>query len=182
MRALRKLNVQESIRKKRLVFDEHWTDKFNMVAVIFVFGQLVFYPVLIIAFEKPQNINDRFFIYGVFPIAIFAGCFGIYRGLTEKRLIKIETSHDQQTIKQAILCYAEKNQLEVYRNSGNCIIINSPTTIMMESDHKKSRIFLFADGVLLFTVIRDDFKINLPVFFTHLFVKRDLAKLLRTNV
>lgn len=150
--------------------------------VILIFGCLVCYPLMFIPLADFSSPNDQFFLYVIFPVVMLIGCYGFFRGITEKRLIKIDTSLDRESVKRIILRFAEDKQLEIHRNSAGCIILNSPSSIYNVTDYKKSRIFLYNDGVLLFTVIKDGYKINYPVFFTHLFVKRDLEKLLGTNV
>lgn len=178
MRELRKINIDASVSKKWLTFDEGWTDKFNRLTVLILFGQFIFIPVMLITHEKFTNPNDEFILHWILPTSTLIGVYGIFRGLTDKRLIEINTSHDRQTIKKIILEYAEKNQLEIYRKSNDLIILNSPSYIDINTSHKKTRIFFFNDGLLLFTVIRDNFKVDLPVFFTHFFIKHDLTKLL----
>ena len=179
MRELRKINIDISISKKWLTFDESWADKFNRLIVLMLFGQFIFAPLMLIAAESFTSSNDKFILYWVLPSSILVGLFGIFRCLTEKRLIKIDTLQDRQSIKKTILEYAEKNQLEIYRKSNDCIILNSPNSLDIHTPHKRTQIFLFKDGLLLFTVIRDNFRVNLPIFFTHFFVKYDLAKLLK---
>ena len=178
MRELQKINIVTSVSKKWLTFDEGWSDKFNRLTVLILFGQFIFLPIMLIANEKFTSPNDYFILHWVLPTSILIGLYGIFRGLTEKRLIKITTSQDRQTIKKTILEYAEKNQLEVYRKSNDCIILNSPSYMDINTSYKKTRIFFFNDSLLLFTVIRDNFKVDLPIFFTHFFVKRDLTKML----
>jgi len=178
MRELRKINVGASVSKKWLTFDEGWSYKFNRLAVLVFFGQFIFLPIMLIAQETFTGPNDEFILHWVIPTSILIGLYGIFRGLTEKRLIKINTTKDRQTIKKTILEYAEIHQLEVYRKSNDCIILNSPIYLDLNTAHKKTRIFFFNDNLLLFTVIRDNFRIDLPVFFTHFFVKRDLTKML----
>jgi len=179
MRELRKINIEDSVSKKWLTFDEGCLGKLNRLAVLVLFGQFIFLPVLMILNEKFISSNDEFILHWVLPISILIGLYGIFRSLTEKQLIKINTSQDRQTIKKAILEYAEKNQLEIYRKSNDCIILNSLSYMYINTSHRKTRIFFFNDGLLLFTVIRDNFKVSIPVFFTHLFLKHDLKKFLK---
>jgi hypothetical protein len=176
MREIRKINVSESIKKRQLIFDESWMDKFNTLAVLILFGQLIYLPLIVVNYDNLANTEETPTIYWTFPILILIGLYVIIRGLTEKRLIKVTTMHDKQTIRTALLDYADRNKFEVYRDSANCIILNSPNYMDLSSSTCKTRIFLFKDGLLLFTVIRDNFKINLPVLFTHLFIKRDIIR------
>lgn len=179
MRELRKINIQASISKKRLTYNESWLNIFARVTTLLLFVPCILYPVIMMATLQFTNANELFFLYLVFPVSILIGIYGIFRGLTEKRLIKIETSHGKETITEAILTLAKENQLEIFRKSANCIILNSSDPLSFSEDRKKARIFFIGDGMLLFTVMRFGYKANYPVFFTHLFIKRDLSKLLR---
>lgn len=179
MRELIKLNPEDSISKRRLIFDEGWLDKFNRLAVYVVFSPFIFLPVVMFMKEKFVSPNDEFILHWVLPTSFLFGLYIFYRNATEKRLIKVSTDLDRQTIKKIILEYAVKNQHEIYRKSDNCIILNEAYSDWT-SAHKKTRIFFFKDNLLLFTVIRDGFKLNLPTLFTHIFLKRDLTKLVKT--
>ena len=178
MRELKQLNPSESISKRRLIFDEGWNDKFNRLTVYVVFSPLIFLPIATLFKEKFVSTNDIFILYFVFPVSIAFGLYIFYRNATEKRLAKIETDLDRQAIRKLIIEYADKNQFEIYLKSNDCIIINESLE-SLSSAYKKSRIFFVQDNVVLFTIIRDNFKINIPTLFTHLFLKYDLTKLLK---
>jgi hypothetical protein len=179
MRKLKNLNPLESISKRRLIFDEDWNDKFNRLAVYLVFSPLILLPLLIMYFqEKYTNSNETFVLYWVFPISIILGLYMLYRNATEKQLVKINAQIDSLTIRKLLLDYAEKNNFEVYRKSNNCLIFNESFDIW-SSDSKKTRIFFVQDNNVLFTVIQDNFRLNLPTMFTHILLKRDITKLLK---
>jgi hypothetical protein len=178
MREIKKLNPTESISKRRLIFDEGWDDKFNRLTVYLVFSPLIFLPISMFFNEKFTNTNETFILHWVFPISIIFGLYMFYRTATEKHLIKIDTQLDRQTIRKLLLDYAEKNNFEVYRKSNDCLIFNESFDTW-SSAYKKTRIFFVQDNIVLFTVIRDNFRLNLPTLFTHLFLKRDLTKLLK---
>jgi hypothetical protein len=179
MREIRKINVAESVSKRRLIFDESWMDKLNRLAVVIFFGQLIYLPLIVMYYENFANTKEISILHWILLILIVIGLYGIIRALTEKHLIKITTVHDKQTIRTALLDYADRNKFEIYRDSNNCIILNSPNYLDLSSYTCKTRIFFFKDGLLLFTVIRDNLKINLPVLFTHLLIRRDITKSLR---
>ncbi len=178
MRELKQLNPTESISKRRLIFEEGWYDKFNRLTVYVVFSPFIFLPIATLFKEKFVSTNDIFILYFVFPVSIAFGLYIFYRNATEKRLAKIETDLDRQAIRKLLIEYAEKNQFEIYRKSIDYIIINESFD-SLSSAYKKTRIFFVQDNVVLFTIIRDYFKLNIPTLFTHLFLKYDLAKLLK---
>lgn len=178
MRELKKINTDESILKRRLVFDEGWLDKFNRLTVYIVFSPLILLPVVMFFKEKFVSPNDTFILYYIFPISIAVGLYIFYRNATEKQLTKIDTNFDRQTIRKLLLDYADKNQFEIYRKSNDCLIFNESFD-SWTSAYKKTRIFFVQDNLVLFTVIRDNFRLNMPILFTHLFIKKDLRKMLR---
>jgi hypothetical protein len=180
MREIKKLNTEQSISKRRLVFDEGWLDKFNRLAVYIVFSPFIFLPVIMSFKENFVSPNDRFILSYVFPVSIAFGLYIFYRNATEKRLIKIKTSMDRQTIRKMLLGYADKNQLEIYRKSNDCLIFNESFDSWTLA-YKKTRIFFVQDNLVLFTVIRDNFNLNMPTLFTHLFLKHDLTKIFRKS-
>jgi hypothetical protein len=178
MREIKKLNPEESISKRRLVFDESWLDKFNRLTVYLVFSPLIFLPVIMFFNEKNTNPNDTFILHYVFPISILIGLYIFYRNATEKLLSKINTDLARQEARRLLLEYAEKEGFEIYRKSSDCLIFNE-TYSDFSSDYKKTRIFFIQDNIVLFVVIRDSFKLNIPTLFTHLFLKRDIIRLLK---
>lgn len=38
MRSLNKLNIEKSIKSKKLIYNESWVDKFDKINILFVFG------------------------------------------------------------------------------------------------------------------------------------------------
>lgn len=177
----KEINIQASINKKWLTYEKGWLHKLGRFTTLFLLVSFVFCPVIMMATLQFTNANELFFLYLVFPVSILIGVYSIFRWLTEKRLIKIETSHSREAITDAILTLAKENELEIYANSGGYIILNSSNPMDFKEDNKKSRIFFISDGMLLFTVMRFGYGGNFPVLFTHLFIKRDISKLLRRN-
>lgn len=178
---LNEINIQASINRKWLTYNERWFHKLGRFTTLFLLTPFILFPITMMAYEQFTNANELFFLYVVFPVSLLAGAYGIFRVLTEKRLIKIETGHGQKVITKAIRAYAKKYALDIDRHSDNCIILISHNPLDFRKEHKKARIFIIGDGLLLFTVMRFGYAGNFPVFFTHLFVKRDLQKLLQNT-
>jgi hypothetical protein len=178
MREIKKLNPDESISKRRLIFDEGWLDKFNRLTVYVVFSPFIFLPAVMFFNEKFTSPNDKFILYCIFPISMFLGLYVFYRNATEKLLSKIDTDLDRQEARQLLLEYAEKQGYEIYRKSNDCLIFNE-TYSDFSSAFKKTRIFFVQDNIVLFAVIRDSFRLNIPSLFAHLFLKRDMTRLLK---
>lgn len=177
MRELRNINTDESISKRRLIFDESWLDKFNRLTIYIVFSPLIFFPTIMFFNEKFTNPNDVAFFYLLAPPSVIFGLYIFYRNATEKNLRTIETHLDRQSIRKILLENAKKNQYEIYRKSNDCLIFNEAYSDS-NSAYKKTRIFFFQDNHVLYTVIRDGFRLNLPILFSQLFLKYELTKML----
>lgn len=104
------------------------------------------------------------------------GLYVIYRKATEKFFYKLTTPFDRQKNKQVLLSYADKQQFEIYRKSNDCIILNESLGDFNPS-YKKSMVFILKDNEVLFTILKDQYKLNLPTLTSHLFLKHDLKKL-----
>lgn len=178
MREIIKLHPQESMSQSRLVFEESWLDKFNTLTVYLVFSPFILLPVEMYLNESFINPNERFILYCVLPISVLSGLYIYYRSATEKRLTKIHTSLKRQDARQLLLNYAEKKGYEIYLKSNDCLIFNE-TYDDWNSNYKKTRIFFVQDKIIMFCIIRDSFKINMPILFSHLFLKVELKKLVK---
>jgi hypothetical protein len=177
MRDISKLNTDESVTKRRLIFYESWHDKFNRLTVYIIISPLIYLPIIMFFNTNFSNSNETFILYYVCPFSIFLGLYVIYRNATEKRLSKIDTELDKQTARRLLLEYAEKQGYEIYRKSNDCLIFNESSSDF-SSAYKKTRIFFIHDNIVLFGVLRDNFRVNIPTLTTHLFLKRDMTKLL----
>ena len=179
VREIRKLNIEDSILKGKLIFKEGYLDKINRLTVYIFFSPLIILPVLMILNQNFENANDAFLLYTIFPISIFTGLYIFYRNASEKSLIKIETKFSKEDTRKLLLDHAESKGYEIYRKSGDCIILNEKSSDFNES-YKRSSIIFIQDYEVSFSVIKDGFRLNLPVLFSHLMLKRDLAKLFKS--
>ena len=170
MREIKNLNTDESIVKKRLVFDEGWDDKFNHIGIYIIFSPFLYLPITLYFNEKFTSPNDEIILHYIFPISILFGLYIFYRNATEKRLIKIVTHINRKKARQILLEYAEKQGYEIYRKSSDCLIFNEEYSDL-SSSFKKTRIIFVQDNFILFAVIRDGARFNFPTIFTHLFLK-----------
>lgn len=176
MRYISKIDIDKSVLRQKLIFEEDWLDKGDRFAVYVLFSALVVYPALTIFEADFNNPNDTFISLTVLPLCILLGLYVIYRKATEKFLFNITTPFDRQKNRRTLLAYAEKHQLEIYRKSNDCLIFNKPTGDLNAS-YKKSMVFILKDNQVLFTILKDQNKLNLPTLTSHLFLKHDLKKL-----
>lgn len=176
MRRITKIDIDESVLRHKLIFQEEWLDKFDRFVVYIFFSGLIIYPALTIFEADFNNPNDKFISLTLLPLCILFGLYVVYRKATEKLLFTLTTPFDRQKNKQILLDFAEKQQLEVYRKSNDCIILNESLGDFNPS-YKKSMVFILKDNEVLFTILKDQFKLNLPTLTSHLFLKQDLKKL-----
>lgn len=176
MRRITKIDIDESVSRQKLILQEEWLDKFDRFVVFIFFGGIVFYSSLAIFKADFNNPNDKFISLTIFPLCMLLGVYIVYRKATEKLLFKLTTPFDRQKNKQILLNYADKHQLEIYRKSNDCLIFNESLGDFNPS-YKKSMVFILKDNQVLFTILKDQYKLNLPTLTLHWFLKHDLKKL-----
>ena len=180
MRRISKIDIDESVLRHKLIFQEEWLDKFDRYVVYILFSGLIIYPALTIFEADFNNPNDKFISLTILPLSILFGLYVVYRKATEKLLFTLTTPFDRQKNKQILLTYADKQQLDVYRKSNDCLILNQSLGDFNPS-YKKSMIFILKDNQVLFTILKDQYKLNLPTLTSHLFLKHDLKKLFKNQ-
>jgi len=178
LRTIKEIDIDKSINKQKLVFKVGWYDILDSVITYFFFSMFSVAP-LLMYFDphRSKDPNDNFFYLYILPIWVLLGLYTIYRKATEKHLIKINTSYNRQQNRQILLDFAGKQGFEIYRKSNNCLIFNEPTGF--NSNYKKSTIFILEDGLVMFTILKDGFRLNLPTLTGHLFLRHDLKKLFK---
>jgi len=181
MRQLRNLNVTESIEQNHLVYDQKWYEKIDLILMFFQFGFFIFISILILNTPFNDKNDKDFVIYFNLPLTIFLG-YVAYRKAREKRLIKIDTNFDNVKNKDIVLKFAENKGYDIYRNSGNLLILNNPSgTLQLNETYKITTIIIFQDNKILFAMLKDSFRINLPVLTSHLLFKNDLKKQIKKS-
>lgn len=176
MRHITKIDIDESVSRNKLIFQEEWLDKFDRFVVYIFFSGFIIYPALTIFEADFNNPNDKFISLTILPLCILFGLYVVYRKATEKLLSTLPTPYDRKKNKQILLTYADKQQLEVYRKSNDCLILNESLGDFNTS-YKKSMVFILKDNQVLFTILKDQYKLNVPTLTSHLFLKHDLKKL-----
>lgn len=180
MRRIAKINIDQSVSRQKLIFEEEWLDKFDRIVIYLFLSGLVIYPILIIMAADFNNKNDKIFSLTFLPLVILFGIYVIYRKATEKLLFKINTPFDRQKNRQILLEYADKKQFEIYRRSNDCLIFNESISDF-NPRYKKSMVFIVKNNVVYFTILKEQFKLNLPTLTSHLFLKSDLKKMFRQS-
>ena len=75
--------------------------------------------------------------------------------------------------------YCQKMGFEKYRNSKNITIYNSVNTLSLNSNYKISRIFLLDNKKVYLTMIKENYKMNIPVLFSQIILKKEIEKLIK---
>ena len=176
MRHITKIDIDKSVSRHKLIFQEEWLDKFDRFIIYIFFSGFIISPVLTIFEMDFNNPNDKFISLTVLPLSFLFGLYVVYRKATEKLLFTLTTPYDRQINKQILLNFADKQQLEVYRKSNDCIILNESISDFNPS-YKKSMVFILKDNHVFFTILKDQYKLNVPTLTSHLFLKHDLKKL-----
>lgn len=168
MRNISYLNINESIKKKRLIHKRDLIDKIDYYTFIFLWIS----SIVAIFFLIKDN---YFFCLIIFIILSYF----LIRKIFEYRLKIIKTNNSIELNKERVLKYINERKFELYRNNSKCIIFN-------ESDdnfgHCTTTILFFIDDLVYYTTIKDGFKMNFPTIITHIFIKRDLKKILTKSV
>ena len=126
-------------------------------------------------------------------IHFFRGKFGIYEllesvglkncAISEITLAELvfgaEKSDYPQKNKEIINEYCQKMGFEKYSNSKNITIYNSVNTLSLNSNYKISRIFLLDNKKVYLTMIKENYKMNIPVLFSQIILKKEIEKLIK---
>ncbi len=178
MRNIKDLNIDESIKLEKLIYTENWLDKIDQIILYLFFSWGFILPFLI--YFNPHRDFEKTGVeyYLLFVFSVFCG-FVIYRKANEKRLIAIESKFNEEKNKEIINEYCQKMGFEKYRNSNKVIIYNTVNLFGVNSNFKTSRIFLFENKKVYFTIIKENFRLNIPVLFSQIILKKEIEKLIK---
>ncbi len=178
VRNLKNLNIDESIKRKKLIYTENWFDNLDKI-VIYIFFSWGFVLPFLVYFNPYRDFTKTGIeYYLLFLFSIFCG-YVIFRKATEKKLTEIESQFDIEKNKEIINEYCQKMGFEKYRNSKNITIYNSVNTLSLNSNYKTSRIFLLDNKKVYLTMIKENYKMNIPVLFSQIILKKEIEKLIK---
>lgn len=176
VRSLNKLDIEKSIELKKLVYVESWFDKLDRF-VIYIFFSWGFILPFLIYFDPYRDYSKTGFeYYLIFILSIFCA-YVVYRKATEKKLCEINSKYDAEENRKLINQYCEQIGYEKYRNSKNIIIYNTESSFNINPNYKISRIFLLNNKSVYITMIKENYKLNIPVLFSQLILKKDIEKI-----
>ncbi|MBK9454602.1 MAG: hypothetical protein WBP31_08815 [Chitinophagales bacterium] len=178
MRNLKNLNIDESIKRKKLIYTENWFGKLDQIVIYIFFSWGFVLPFLVYFNPNRDFTKTGIEYYLLFIFSIFCG-YVIFRKATEKKLTEIESQFDTEKNKEIINEYCQKMGFEKYRNSKNITIYNSVNTLSLNSNYKISRIFLLDNKKVYLTMIKENYKMNIPVLFSQIILKKEIEKLIK---
>lgn len=180
MRKLRNLEISKSIESKKLIFEENWIDKFDIFTNYLVFSALATSSFFALVEINPNSKNDQVG-YFIFSIVIIFSLYAFYSKFSEKRLKEIKFDIHREDAKQRILEYGKNNDYRISKISNDLIFFNEPTSDSLFGNYEKTICIFFKKDCILFTVIKEGFRINMPVLFSQHFIKYDLKKALKRS-
>ena len=176
VRSLNKLDIEKSIELKKLVYVESWFDKLDRFVIYIFFFFFFILPFLIYFAPYRDYSKTGFEYYLIFILSIFCA-YVVYRKATEKKLCEINSKYDAEENRKLINQYCEQMGYEKYRNSKNIIIYNTESSFNINPNYKISRIFLLNNKSVYITMIKENYKLNIPVLFSQLILKKDIEKI-----
>ncbi|WP_264510486.1 hypothetical protein [Flavobacterium sp. N1719] len=176
MRNLKNLNIEESIKCKKLIYTESWFDKIDRF-VIYLFFTWGFILPFLTFFDIHRNQTERGIeYYLMFLFSLFCG-YVIFRKATEKKLKEIISHYNAEENRKLLNKYCEEKGFEKYRNTKSIIIYNSESSFNLNPSYKVSRIFLLDKQRIYITIIKENYKLNIPVLFSQIFLRKDIEKI-----
>lgn len=176
MRQLKNLKITKSIESKKLIFEESWFDKFDTFTNYFVFLALLCSSVA--CFKELDSSRDNGLEYFILSLVFCFSLYMVYCKFTEKHLKEIEFKIHREDAKSRILQYGKKYNYRVSKISNDLIFLNEPTNNFGLSNYEKTTIIFFKENSILFTLIKDNPRLNFPVLFSQHITRMDLKKLL----
>jgi hypothetical protein len=178
MRTLKDLDIEKSIKSRKLIFEESWFDKSDSFISYLIFVALGIFSVMCLDQINPQSSNDRVGYY-LFPIIISLCLYGFYCKFFEKNLREIKFSIHKEDAKQKILEYGKKYHYRISKISDNLIFLNEPTDDFGMKNTEKTILVFFKGDAILYTLIKEGSRLNFPVLFSQHLTRRDFKKILK---
>lgn len=174
------IDTEKSIAAGRLSFNRNGLDKVEQITDTIVWSTLciaiIFYPTLAYFHININSSNGRVVAFVLLPLIILFGLYGLYRKLTEKKLISIDTSLPRNKNKEYLLEFLKLNGYEVFRESKELVIVNVEESLSFNNLWTKTITFIIDDNRIYFTMVKNYPKINPPIFISHWSLKADLKQ------
>ncbi|MCF8323004.1 MAG: hypothetical protein K9I26_07705 [Flavobacterium sp.] len=163
----KEISYSKSIKLGKLVYKKGIGEKLNRIILYIIAFQLFLASVFILL---DNNVPKTFFNVISLSVAILFSLYYNYRIYREKKLSKIQTTNEAKKNHILIQDYASNNNYTIYHNSSNTIVLKSSFISTMY-------IFLFiSKQEINFVILKEGFKLDPPVLFSHIRFKRSLKK------
>lgn len=176
MRSLKNLDIEKSIQTKKLICEEGWFDRFDTFMNYFMFVSLMLPAFFGLRDIKPSANSDFEYLFFILPL-IF-GLYGFYCKFTEKNLKEIKFTIHKEEAKKRILEYVKKYNYRISKISNDLIFLNEPTDSLSFGNHETTTMVFFKDQSILYTLIKDASRLNVPVLISQHIIRNDFKKLL----
>ncbi|MDN3691830.1 hypothetical protein QWZ06_05970 [Chryseobacterium tructae] len=178
MRALKKLDIRKSIHSKKLIFEEGWTDRFDTLTVYFAFLALIWFSIW--GIKETEISIDNGLEYLVLTCIFSFSLYVLYCKFTEKHLKEIKFDISKTEAKDRVIKYAQK-RYRISTPANNLLYLNEPTDLYSPGNYEQTVIIFFKDNSILYTLLKEGSKTNLPVLLSQHFFKMQFKKILQQN-
>ena len=113
LRNLKNLDIEESIKCKKLIYTENWFDKIDRF-VIYIFFSFGFISPFLVYFDPYRNSKETGIeYYLLFILSVFFG-YSFYRKATEKQLTEIKSKFEIEQNRKLINNYSAEKGFEKF--------------------------------------------------------------------
>ena len=171
------IDTVKSMASGRLIEDKNWLDTIERLAFLLLTIFFIIPPLLLLYHLDWNNLNDKAIGLTLLPLLVLFGLYTLYRKISEAELIKIQTSFPQHKNKKDLLVFLQQKGYQITGESNEIVVVTGEEELSCNKRWTKTITFIISDNNIYFNIVKNHPSINPPVFFTHLFLKRDLRKL-----
>jgi hypothetical protein len=172
------LNYQDTIKKKSVVFKSKWFDLIDTFLFIIMSASFIVFEVLLFKEADLKSPNDSFVVYWIFPFLTVYILILLYKKLTEKRLLTIETNLEKAEARNQIISLIKSWQWTIHRNNGNYL---QATTGIDLTTWGKQVIIIYDNQKIYLNVMSNNPKVRMPVLFSDKSIKKNIEKELKAS-
>ncbi len=166
------------MRKKSIVFKSKRFDLIDTFVFIIMSASVVICEVLMFKKADLKSPNDSFVVYWIFPFLTVFILILLFKKLTEKRLLTIETNLEKAEARKQILALIKSWQWKIHRNNADYF---QATTGMDLTSWGKQVIIIYDNQKIYLNVMSDNPKVRRPVLFSDKSIKKDIEKQLKAS-
>lgn len=176
------IDVAASIRRgwlvKKMDFSD-WLDYLSMF-ILPLLPLVVNTTILFHSWSVKLSVNEKSIVYPWFAISYLLAGYVLIRIITEKKLVRINSSSGTKENFELLISYAAEYHYDLRRSSRDCVVMadnNSP--VEGRIDLNAYYIFLLKENCLYYCTIKSMSRANLPSLIHHWVILRDIRKRIR---